>query len=611
MANFKVWAENSDNLANITTQESEQTDGVLRVEEGLIQGDSVKSDEINSILRQNSLMTTALAEIFLPDKNISYNDTLENIKNLLAERLGKQIVVGKGAPGNSGLEYIDLHPIKGLIYIDEGDEEVEQPNKIGYVYTGTEWKRWLYYDIETEIITENKSFNIDFINDFGYQIFLFGGGGGGNSILIEDVADDVYIGSGGGGGYYKNKIIMTKDIIKQNNDLLIPTSIQVTIGAGGKVNSSGGPSAIKVISNNKELSQFSCVANGGDCGSIQNGGGNGGSGGGSNGGYFYISTGRYGEEDASVLDYKPSLNGGKGETFGGGGGGGIGSASRLFSDGTSFNGAGGLGGPLGGGGGGGGGIGQESENISGGNASEISEEIFHQYFLDLKDYEQEKLLKLKRSGGKGGIINYETWREETPSSSIKAEKGYPQEPQKNLALAQHSILLNNITPDSNIQGGEGGWSEGIEGGGGGGGGMGIGGSGGNGGGIIKGSIHANIHGERLIANGGGGGGGGFFATGGNGDKGKIDDWVTGLGSHYTTVEFSGGGGGGGGYGAKGGSAILSNGGGGGGYGVAGNGGSANETAGYAGGGGGTAKGGSGICIIQTIKQKIVLQELMI
>jgi hypothetical protein len=49
---FKVWAEdNTDNLADITEQKSEQAEDRLRVNEGLKQGDSVKSDEINSILR--------------------------------------------------------------------------------------------------------------------------------------------------------------------------------------------------------------------------------------------------------------------------------------------------------------------------------------------------------------------------------------------------------------------------------------------------------------------------------------------------------------------------------------------------------------------------------
>lgn len=279
MANFKVWAENSDNLADITTQESEQTDGVLRVEEGLIQGDSVKSDEINSILRQNSLMTAALAEVFgLNNEKIKYNMQLSDLVTFLNERIGRNIITGMIEP-----EKAVQPPIADkTIYI----QEIEPKRYNGFIYRNQKWRKWLDTSLKTQIFTSNDTFYFTPITNTPIQIQAFGGGGGGGNH---------YDAGGGGGGYYSS-------VIYTPTDEYSTLKITVTIGDGGAGGQTGGTSSFIIKDAQTDTVICSVTANGGGpvTGTNSSIGGTGGSGGGGG-------------------SYQSGMLGGNGEIFGGGG----------------------------------------------------------------------------------------------------------------------------------------------------------------------------------------------------------------------------------------------------------------------------------------------------
>lgn len=348
MANFKVWAENSDNLADITTQESEQTDGVLRVEEGLIQGDSVKSDEINSILRQNSLMTTALAEAFLYVDDIEYTTEKQKLIELLKQRIASGHIYGQGIPSISNAPLYQK-------YVDLTTNEIWQYFKNG-------WQKIVELRLKTKIITQSTSIFLQESQNPCY-ILIFGGGGAGS-------------GGGGGGGQFSYGAL-------ENT----PYQLNITIGMGGALDpitaskvSGGTSSCIAYFTNIKSIS---ITALGG--GSGNQSGGNGGSGG---GGYI-------------------RQNGGTGFQFGGGGGGGGYSGSQQGGNGGNYGGGGGSSGEAETGGestgyGGYGGI----AGGSGKDGKSFSMEIFKQNFSGFEDPTLKNISGAEGKGGNSNINNY-------------------------------------------------------------------------------------------------------------------------------------------------------------------------------------------------------------
>ena len=452
MANFKVWAENSDNLADITTQKSEQTDGVLRVEEGLIQGDSVKSDEINSILRQNSLMTAALAEAFLNVDDIKYTTNKDELVELLKQRIASGIIEGEGDPDISEAPLNQKY--KNIL-----------TNEI-WEYTNIGWKKIVELKLKTIITTESRFILLP-ESSYPLHVILFGGGGAGTTGATKNGAwDDVQYGGGGGGGQFAFK-----------NLSFTPAKLVVTIGQGGKNAASGYNGGTSSCLFYKTLSDFdffdSLTALGGTCSCDWNGG-SGGSGGGGGGG-----TGNDGSGDTSS-----SGTGGRGYQFGGGG---AGSASR------NWHAQGGNGGLYGGGGGnsavktsandndrllsagkgglygGDGGTTSYGAALPGADGTLLTPEILQNIFQFTDPY-YFSLISASDMQGKGG-----------------------------------SVDLSVEYPGGGGGGGLGGNGGSGEGGGGGGGG----GLGGNGGSSEE---YKSIYQRQ----GGGGGGGGYFASGGNG-----------------------------------------------------------------------------------------------
>lgn len=119
------------------------------------------------------------------------------------------------------------------------------------------------------------------------DLYLLGGGGGGSSNTPSGYANNqfYYGGGGGGGGYSTN--VLDGSVQLKTNDIM-----QVTVGAGGRVDNNGGET--KVIINDITLSAL-----GGKCTTNENGG-DGGSGGGAGGGY----------SDAGCAGGKEGNNGG-------------------------------------------------------------------------------------------------------------------------------------------------------------------------------------------------------------------------------------------------------------------------------------------------------------
>lgn len=503
MANFKVWAENSDNLADITTQQSEQTDGVLRVEEGLIQGDSVKSDEINSILRQNSLMTTALAEAFLYDQDdldYSSND-LNRIISLLKERTTLSIISGTESVEDF---LFDQPPFQNQIYLQWW--ELNNQNKVykGWIYKNNIWQLFLTTIFDTVIASENeRTLTLSsVVRSSPLIIQVFGAGGEGRN------------GGGGGGGYYKSKQVTLPDSFQ---DIIV----HMTPGT-----SSSQPSLVQ-ISFQDDLGEsqklIEVTADGGSRGQSLGNGGSGGSGGGG-----YGTTTRSGGF------------GGQGVQFGGGGGAG----GANWDDGyeATRGGWGGKGGLLGGGGGGGGGtyyVSQYPDSKYLGKGGVAKYEITDDELNELIELNYLTGLVIDSSKRIGGD------EQNNGIDGIKAPNG----------LDSFVTLINSNFISTEPLGGSGAsivWKKDnrkVVGGGGGGGGI-----------FGKGGDGVSPHQaefDNFVPGGGGGGGGGFYANGGNGYGGP-DDSAGGGGGGYggnggDGYETSGGGGGGYGPAGKGGS----------------------------------------------------------
>lgn len=506
MANFKVWAENSDNLADITTQESEQTDGVLRVEEGLIQGDSVKSDEINSILRQNSLMTTALAEVFgLNNSMLNYNMQLNDLVKFLNERIGKGIIYGQENPENEVLIPVAYNTI--YIKMNENSNF-----NIGYVYKNDGWKQWLFPRLVTQIITESGELIIKPIKNTQIIYHLFGGGG-----ASANASQDYYTEVGGGGGGFYN---VDSFIMPENEEIL---KVKVEIGLGGDSGSmeAGGATSCTFLSNlTNNILKASGAAGGGK--PTGNQGGSGGSGGGGTGGY------------------EARGKGGQGFIFGGGGGGGYrGNRSSI----TSAGGGGGHG-LLGGGGGGGGNINfsydYEPDNYSakGGQLTETALDYEHilQYELNNKNINF-NIFNKSRQGGNGCVgLDEEEFLRTDPAAGIEITSQD--------VLNDRSLIKLFNSQFNSYSSSAGGNQTNNSGGGGGGGINGLGGNGGEseedssgdggGGGGGGGGYYSN--GGTGAPEGGGGGGGGYGAKGGNAN-GKCG----GGGGGYGPKNYGGGG----------------------------------------------------------------------
>lgn len=563
MANFKVWAEDKQNLADLNNKDIDCT---------IKPGDSLKANEINSILRQNSLVVTALMNLATTNQTaLDYASDLNIVSEALKQYLNHQApVIFAENISNPNIQTNEkiVAAINGTFFMNLDSSE------LWLKYNDT-WKQITKAIIETVVCEKSTTDNtpIKVPEDVGsVSCLLMGGGADGNPT-----------GGGGGGGQFLFQVLPE-----------VPKEISVTITENSEGDKNfngaafnGGPTTLSFTK--KDGTKIAYTALGGysyttieemvegqpiQIKGVSGAGGPGGAGGGGYGLGLSVSKGGNGGF------------GGKGFSFGGGGAGATVVTATTKDNIQTLNEGkeiimekGGQGGSYGGSGGSGGIYYTNSVKINSNEDIKYTNKIIEN---DQSAYGQ---------GGKtGGIRYYDSITKK--SKYINGENGIRTSAMtENLAtsLKDTKFTDSNLTPfipfsfalDKLSKTSVPGVSEQIRAAnntvtppitaitevGGGGGGNGYGGDGG------VGSYY------------GGGGGGGYFGAGG---KGYL------------------GGGGGGGFGSKGGDGNSTGGGGGGGYGPAGNGGDGGRAGGIAAGGGGkintsanssSTKGGAGICIL--------------
>ena len=365
-------------------------------------------------------------------------------------------------------------------------------------------------NLQTELITSNKTWVVP-SHKGNISVRIFGGGASGNGRN----GNYMWRANGGGSGWMNNK---------EFNNLTNGQIIQITIGAGGTLNS--GVRSPSVAGGTTSFGTY-LSANGGS-------GTNGGAGGG-----VHISS------NSSILsEVGRTVRGGKGYQFGGGG---LYLEMQYYSDQNSpTSGYGGDGGMWGGGGGaycarnglnsqctiyGGNG------GTYGGGGASSAEWISSPYRVIYANYGRGGTY-----GGNGGQSRINTVFNQT--STIAAENG--------------TNTQNNSSVQNNLRGRGlcGGWSNsnqislGGGGGFGGNGGIGGGGYGGNGGGSTIGIYDGGGcgggggYGQGADGGDGSGGGGGYFARGGDGDRAYTSGGGGGFGCGADSNNKAGFGGGG-------------------------------------------------------------------
>ena len=556
MANFKVWAQESDNLVDFNGEQ----DYADRAYHGLKPGDSVQSNEINTILRQNSLITAALATFLdldpLDDNiDLDYNSLPGYVRQMIKHRIPSNMVTGTATLDSLNNGSGDKFPVHQIYYNPDLDK--------AFIKTSADTKPWrVFYETRLKTYITQQSEEIEFTNiipESNMFIQLFGTGGG--------VTSNSYSQAGGaGGGWYTSKIIKVPSQLELH---LRPLKAYITINKG-KADVTVGPNSILF----NTLSPINITANSASVCFNQYIGGRGGSGGGGRG--FWSDYG---------------YSGGEGVLFGGGGGGG-GNAAYTTSK-YSYGGDGGI---FGGGGGAGGHV--DTADYAYGGSSKIKDP--NDTTTTYSTLEEMVFIKdpAKGAGGEGGTLCYNRETYSTPGTAKnysikKTSENYPAIELFLKTANNGGFIMDDYTsaPGTDMALASGGR--------GGGGGIGSkGGDGGTGGVVIEGTTGA----ERS----GGGGGGGFFGNGGNGSTGIMSNGT----------DRAGGGGGGGGYFANGGDGYEYSGGGGGGYGIAGTGGSGRNPAGIAAGASGYSStttvnnaGGTGICIIYYYLREFYFEEL--
>lgn len=516
MSTFKVWDENNSNILN-------NSDFEKLAKKGFETGNPISSKELNTILKQNSVLARGFLEYIAECNNVNLDTYLQtegkSIESFLNDYLPKATI-----------EFVDNNENmvrKNQIYYNTTDSTfqivIDDNNKPQlFQYTGFKLKTKVY---TPETKADGKTYSQEILYDrapntpISFLIFSAGG----DAQLIEK---DIYYNNGGWsyldaypGGSGGNLQYLSID--QDNSNLLQFFNISFfqteTILSIKKLTDETLTYEVETPYRNEAGSEYPIEG--------VEGGSRGGSGGGGGGIYFNIWPAAL-----SLTDF-PAIQGGD-ATYGGGGGGGseaslvyfnelphggVSTGLPLTSDYYMFGGGGGMGGIY------------LNKNIA------------------------KTSSKNTVSAMGSGVGGYYSIEDETYKSAESSSKTYDK-----IQFKEKNHIFAPLGCDTLGKAGlrSGGTNSGGCGGGGG-----CGGNGGNG-----------------YVGGGGGGGFGSNAIGGNGSDAYYT-YIVGRSSGY-----SGGGGGGGGFGAPGGDGYLYYGGGGGGYGLNGAGGSYNQKPGYAAGG---------------------------